>query len=255
MKHFLANVLGIAAFCILLGDCSRAQAQNSTAQQLLQKQQQLLQQRQQVAQELAQRQQELLAQLAAQQKQAQQQALQQAQQAQQTQQKQQQISQQQNNQTPVNQSVSALQNQVVQFALSCLGKATSEPGQPPNCATFVTDVLDHVGAKNSSSFQNTGGDNYAWGTLEVTLTPSSPISSFNKVQPGDILQFANAAGTMQGGTWSAAHHTAIVYQNLGGGKLVLLEQNVNNQQFVTKDTYDYSKMTQGTIWVYQPVPK
>jgi hypothetical protein len=245
MKRGTCAVLGFAATIVTLVLCESAEAQGtSTQQQQLLRQQQLQQQqRQQAALELAQRQQQ---QLLAQQKLAQEKLAQEKLAQSQT---------QQHNSQTTTQSGSTLETKVVQFALSCLGKPTSEPGQPPNCATFVTDVLDHVGAKNSSSFQNTGGDNYAWGTLVVTLTPGSPASSFNEVKPGNILQYDNAAGTMTGGTWSAAHHTAIVDQNLGGGKLVLLEQNVNNQKYVTKDTYDYSKMTQGTIWVYSPVAK
>ena len=90
------------------------------------------------------------------------------------------------------------------------------------------------------------------------------MSDFNSVQPGQIIQFRNVSSTIKTtldngststSTLSASQHTAIVFQNLGGGRFVLLEQNFNNKQYVTQDTWDFSGMTAGTMWIYQPVAK
>ncbi len=160
------------------------------------------------------------------------------------------------------QQVPVLQQKITQFGLDHLGQPTALPGQADNCATFVEAALQNSGAKGDGYYpKSLASGNYAWGNLVAQHKAGGPLSDFKRLQPGDVLQFRGVVSTVttkQGNgrwtsSWDFPHHSAIVYQNLGGGRLVLLEQNFNDQQFVTRDTVDLSGMTSGTVWAYQPV--
>jgi hypothetical protein len=155
---------------------------------------------------------------------------------------------------------------ILQYGLDHKGLPTADPSLPYTCADFAAAALHFAGANSTENYGVSGMDpslDYVWGNLVLQQQAGASPANFNQVQPGDILQFRNVASTVStssnGSTstysWSFPQHTAIVYQNLGNGRLTLLEQNFNEQKFVTVDTIDLSGMTSGTVWVYQPVAK
>jgi hypothetical protein len=97
-----------------------------------------------------------------------------------------------------------------------------------------------------------------WGNLALQRTATSAgnfsthTGSFSDIRAGDILQYRDVV--FSNGA-SASHHTAIVEQNLGNGRLQVLEQNSAGRHFVTRGTIDMMQMTAGTIWDYHPVSK
>jgi hypothetical protein len=154
----------------------------------------------------------------------------------------------------------AVSQQVLQFAHAHLGSRVGD-GQ---CTTLVVAALEHAGARTTYDYGVSGlTADYIWGRLVGQYRAASHAGT---VQPGDILQFRNVvtvartAGAVV--TLSLPHHTAIVSQNLGGGRLVVLEQNVAmpgrsaaQVQTVQLDVLELSQLTQGTVRVYRPVSR
>jgi hypothetical protein len=162
----------------------------------------------------------------------------------------------------------ALPQALLQYGLNHLGKATMEAGQTPTCANFVAAALHAIHARSTEDYGVTGMNtnlNYIWGNRVLTVQAGQSLSGLStQVRSGDILQFRNVNSTVKttnpNGSWSTRswsfpQHTAIVYQNLGNGRLVVLQQNSDHRQYVTRDTIDLSGMTSGTLWVYRPVAK
>jgi hypothetical protein len=159
----------------------------------------------------------------------------------------------------------SLAQHAVQFGLDHVGQPTSDNGTQFECANFVLADLEAIGAKTTYDYGVSGADaDYVWGNLAVQHNAGGALSDFNLIKPGDVLQFRNVVSTVKitnpdgswyTQSWSFPHHSAIVYQNNGSGKLVVLEQNANGQHFVTKDKIDLSGMTSGTIWDYHVVAK
>jgi hypothetical protein len=150
----------------------------------------------------------------------------------------------------------ALPQKILQFGRAHLGKPTADPGLGFYCANFVAAALHAAGARSTENFGVSGANpnlDFVWGKLVVKHTAGRPDSDFKLAQPGDVLQFRHAQGPKSNGMFE--QHTAIVEKNLGGGRFVVLEQNYNNQKFVTRDTIDMSRMTSGTVWIYRAVPK
>jgi hypothetical protein len=153
-----------------------------------------------------------------------------------------------------------LQQKVVMFGLDHLAQAVSDPGltypsgSPASliysCAAFVSEDLTSVGAKSFTDFPgNFSTLDYVWGNLVVQHNAGGPLSDFNAVQPGDIIQFTNVVTP----NLTATQHTAVVEQNLGNGKFLLLDQNDNGRLYVTENTFDLSDMTSGYVKIYSPV--
>ena len=153
--------------------------------------------------------------------------------------------------------------------LAFLAKNVGKKVGSGQCAALAEVGLATVKAKaNFLARKGTGHpDDYVWGTLVTTLTPSSTDAS--KVQPGDILQIRGPQsgptfkGPTQGGgsyTSSAFHHTDVV-QGVAKGKdswwLMTYDQNVSNagreEQWVHQGAFVKLKdMQKGTtIWVYR----
>jgi hypothetical protein len=164
-------------------------------------------------------------------------------------------------------AASSLSQTIIQFGLAHLGRATTEPGQSATCANFVGAALHAAHAKSTEDYGVTGMNtnlDYVWGTRVVQHSAGGSSSDFALVKPGDVIQFRNVNSTVKttqpNGSWSTQswsfpQHTAIVYQNLGGGRFTVLQQNADNRQYVTQDTINLSGMTSGTLWVYRPVAK
>jgi hypothetical protein len=148
---------------------------------------------------------------------------------------------------PMNQAVLA-------FANSHLGAQVGN-GQ---CAILAYQALISAGAENFDVLGPTGdGADYVWGTRVATLTPAS--HSTNGILPGDIIQLRNVQikTVYPNGSWSteqAAHHTAIV-SSVSGDTINVLQQNDGGVLKVEQGSYNLSGLQQGTMWVYQPIPK
>jgi hypothetical protein len=78
------------------------------------------------------------------------------------------------------------------------------------------------------------------------------------VRPGDVLQFSDAHFVFNSPgycSWQTyPHHTAIIESYLGGGKFSILQSNVNENMTVQRGVIDFSQLTSGAVWVYQPLP-
>jgi len=135
---------------------------------------------------------------------------------------------------------------------------------PYTCADFVDYALTQVGAKSGLSGFGVSGTStnldYIWGKLTLQYNAADPLSQLDQVQPGEIIQFQDVSTTITqpNGAWNSdayPHHTAIVEQNLGGGRFLVLQQNYpEGTSHVTEDIVNLSGMSSGTIWFYQPVP-
>jgi hypothetical protein len=165
----------------------------------------------------------------------------------------------------------SLAQSVIQFGLTNLGVAVDNVTANHNlftCANFVASALQFAGAKTTADFGvvdtpstpvfQPGGftlTNYQWASAPlVTYQPGvTPVSALAGLRAGDVLQFREVTSAPGGPI--IHQHTAIVYQNAGNGKLMVLQQNFNGNQFVTLDPMDLSVMNGGTIWVYRPEAK
>jgi Ca2+-binding RTX toxin-like protein len=156
---------------------------------------------------------------------------------------------------------SDLAAQVLAFAESHLGTQVGD-GQ---CGTLAMQALQSAGAKTAVDLGPTGPtDNYVWGSLVLEEVGTAgggqaAAGSFGAVQPGDVVQFSNANFVLNTPTYhslqSFPHHTAIIESYLGNGKFSVLQQNINGNLTVQRGTIDFSQLTTGTVWVYQPVSK
>lgn len=128
---------------------------------------------------------------------------------------------------------------VVKFAFSQLGRQVGNG----ECATLAVQALAKTGAKPAGY--------YVYGR---ELRKDEPWF------PGDIVQFTTCRFVEHDGnrtiTWivGSPRHTAIVYSVLGGGRVKLLHQHVNQDRHVQMQTLDFSTMVSGTLKVYRPLP-
>jgi uncharacterized protein YkwD len=153
-------------------------------------------------------------------------------------------------------AAAGLADRVVQFAHDRLGQ-TVGGGE---CTDLVINALQAAGARTTYDYGVSGPNaDYVWGSLVLTHRAGDSAAGFAAVQAGDVIQFRDVVSRVSSGgsnsSWSFPHHTAIVERNLGGGRFILLEQNVNGQRWVHEDTVDLLGMTQGTLWVYRPVAR
>jgi hypothetical protein len=108
------------------------------------------------------------------------------------------------------------------------------------CTHLVVAALKNAGAKPGDTHDQ---NNYVWGQVETVGT----------MQRGDIIQLNNARFTGPNGASSDfPKHTAIIVAK-SGDKVTVMEQNVNGQRFVHRDTYDFSWPHTGSYVVYRPL--
>jgi hypothetical protein len=130
------------------------------------------------------------------------------------------------------------------------------------CATLAVAALRSAGAKNNFGPWGPWA-NYVWGNLVLTELGGgggqAVGGSFANVQPGDVIQFGNAEFVLNTPTYNSwqsyPHHTAIIEAYLGNGRFSILQQNVNGSMKVQRGILDFSQLTTGTVWFYQPVPR
>jgi hypothetical protein len=124
----------------------------------------------------------------------------------------------------------ALGAKVVAYARAHLHKKVGDG----ECFALADKALRHAGAKSASDYGEITDDaDYVWG---------DPVD-LKDVAPGDVIQFrdfdvdtrVDTTKELPGGgeetAWkerhaTRGHHTAIVEQNLGNGKIIILEQHV-----------------------------
>ncbi len=142
--------------------------------------------------------------------------------------------------------------QVVAFAAGKLGQQVGGG----ECAHLVEAALQAAGAKTTQDYGVTGLDaDYVWGDLVATYHAGDNAAILANLRAGDIIQYRNVTITEGFSSWSFPHHTSIIEANLGGGKVKLLEQNVNGERWVHETTVNLAAMTGGTIWIYRPAQK
>ena len=142
----------------------------------------------------------------------------------------------------------SLNEKVLEYARSQLGKTVGNG----ECTTLAIAALVAVKAKSPVDYKLPRAGDYVWGRA---------IDTFDEAQPGDILQFRDVKLEFPAPKGAAApppvvfaHHTAIVSANLGKGKFKVLEQNAGGR-FVQEHQYDFSRKTEGAIYIYRPEKK
>jgi hypothetical protein len=165
-----------------------------------------------------------------------------------------------------------LQNAVVSFAQANLGNTVLPPGSTramsdAQCTDLAEAALISAGGKTEAQLGPTGPDaDYVWGTLHRVQVAkggtqgTQSTDKFDDVVPGDLIQFRNAMLTDTDGSFvELQHHTAIVEKNLGNGRIQVLQQNFNNQHFVTEGVINLANLKSldgngnAYVWVYHPV--
>ena len=165
-----------------------------------------------------------------------------------------------------------LNQKVLEYAR---GKFDQQVGRG-ECWDLAEEAVTQSGGESSKKLTNASGKafetaDYKWGT-EVELKDA---------QPGDVLQFKGhnfELKTTRSNGWDSeeqnwGHHTAIVEQNLGDGRLVVLEQHTRppgatevskkvqrREIFVKKGTFKEGSAvktikTKGVVKAYRPKPK
>ncbi len=147
--------------------------------------------------------------------------------------------------------------QVYAFAVARLGQQVRDG----ECTSLVFDALYAANAKNYGAI-NLDQD-YVWGTLITTLTPSQ--RDISRLQVGDIIQFRGVSTykkiTRPDGSWKASrghygHHTSIV-AGVSGTEILLIHQNAGNnpdiKKTVQRGSIDVNDVQSGIMWVYRPI--
>lgn len=124
------------------------------------------------------------------------------------------------------------------------------------CFDFADRVLRAAGARSAADYGPvTPTADYVWGA-ELT-NPAAAL-------PGDIIQMRDVViewredyddGSWKEYTEEFPHHTAIVIQNMGDGRLRILHQNFQGVRRVTEHVLRLSDRTQGIVWAYRPEPR
>jgi hypothetical protein len=105
---------------------------------------------------------------------------------------------------------------------------------------LVEAALKEAGAKPGDFHDQ---NNYVWSQVETAGT----------MQRGDIIQFKNTHFTGPNGvSFDFPKHTAIIVAK-SGNMVTVMEQNVNGQRFVHRDTYDFSWPHTGSYVVDRPL--
>jgi len=124
---------------------------------------------------------------------------------------------------------------LLEFCEANFGKQVADG----ECANLAAEALRYANAKP----REPGTDNtYIWGR-EVTAG--------RKVLPGDIIQLENC----KLGKAIAVHHTQVIRKVLEPNRFEVLDQNTNGQKTVDSRQMDFSRLLEGTVKIYRPLPK
>ena len=154
-----------------------------------------------------------------------------------------------------------LNARLVQFCRSYLGRKLGN-GQ---CSELATLGLPAIGARLDFS-QQWGHQVYHFGASGgrqwIQLGEAGRTAknwSQMDVRPGDIIQYENVRFEKHwpGGYsfQSYPHHTSVIEQvSRDGRSYKVLEQNVNNTQFVLETTLYLPDLTEGVLHITRPMP-
>ena len=129
------------------------------------------------------------------------------------------------------------------------------------CAHIASEALRVSGGRFVNlPKHNPGAGDYVWGSLaNVVSIKNGKVNDSNpsvKVKPGDIIQYRDV--TFSTGS-RATHHTSVVATVDKNGKPTsVFEQNISSssvrgsERFVQKRSIDLSKLTGGSLRIYQP---
>lgn len=155
--------------------------------------------------------------------------------------------------TPIRSAASpSLGSRVVAFCQSHLGQKVGNG----ECAGLAFQALKWAGAATRGGPDSPGKGDYVWG-LPVLLVESSPngprlTGTYGDVEPGDVMQYRD----VRFGRMHADHHTAVVKEiDKATGRVEAYAQNGGGRRFVFEVTVPLSKLTQGWIRVYRPIPR
>lgn len=150
------------------------------------------------------------------------------------------------------------------------GMAVKGPDHKAGCTALIEMGLRAAKAKSFQDYPQPKDGNYVWGT---------PITDFDDLQPGDVLQFRDhtftiktvtSTGWFKEGPHQRPHHTAFVTRIVRKGEAVeVLEQHVrpNPQKIMANVVYLKSTIIhdakgavttvtmKGKIWAYRPQSK
>ena len=162
-----------------------------------------------------------------------------------------------------------LNQKLLQYCIDKLGTQVND-GQ---CAMLAQTGLTAIGAATGFRDAPNSGD-YVWGALVCTITAmngkltiSVPKGSaaprqnlLEAIKPGDILQLSGVHIVARNPNAivgeDATHHTSIVEDFSPSDEVChVLEQNSDGKLYVTRGVYYLAGMYNGTIRVYQPLPR
>jgi|ERR1043165_4592632 hypothetical protein len=134
----------------------------------------------------------------------------------------------------------SLNAKVLQFAQSHIGQQVGKG----ECWDLANEALAVAGARQPG---HGGYSTYTFGT---------PLA-LSSIRPGDILQFENVnfKHTNPNGSWNSnsfPHHTAVV-RSVSGGRVEILQQNVNGDRHVRMGTINLGdRQPGGSLRAYRP---
>ena len=105
------------------------------------------------------------------------------------------------------------------------------------CWDLAKFALDHAGAKWNPPYNFGAKFNYKKGGI----------------LPGDIIQFENVTFKWDRGQMSFPHHTAVVVENKGNGKIVIAHQNFGGSKKVQLTDINLNYHKKGDLNFYHPV--
>ena len=149
-----------------------------------------------------------------------------------------------------------LGEKIVKFCKENIGQTVGDG----ECGTLAVKAMEAAGATPFHKFKESpGAGDFVWGELvfvvEIRDGKRKRDPADGKAQPGDVVQYRDAAfRTGSGGIFIAPHHTAVVGEVKGNGDLVVYQQNVGKKE-VTKATLQPNNLAGGWIRVYRPTAK
>ena len=125
--------------------------------------------------------------------------------------------------------------EVVEYAQSQKGKKVDRG----ECWDLARFALDHANAKWNPPYDF--GTKYNYKKADIL--------------PGDIIQFENVTFKWDLGAMSFPHHTAIVIENSGSGKITIAHQNFAGSKKVQFTELNLNYHKKGTLDFYRPITK
>jgi len=124
---------------------------------------------------------------------------------------------------------------IVEYAQSQKGKKVDRG----ECWDLARFALDHANAQWTPPYMFGTKYNYKKGGILA----------------GDVIQFENVSFKWDLGAMSFPHHTALVMENKGGGKIIIAHQNFAGSKKVQFTELNLNYHKKGTLDFYHPMAK